>query len=168
MKYSIGDVSKKMNIPASTIRFYDKKGLLPFVDRDKTGQRCFKENDLNFLEVIQCMKKCGMKISEIRHFIDLCMAGDVTLSSRYNLLSQEEKSVKKQINELKEQLDFLHYKMWYYKTALDAGTEDIHMVKTEEGKHVASDIHDQYREAIKHCHDLFEIIDYQNRYKPKN
>lgn len=72
-----------------------------------------------------------MKISEIRHFIDLYMVGDVNLSSRYDLLSQEEKLVTKQINELKAQLDFLHYKMWYYKTALDNGTEDIYTVKTE-------------------------------------
>lgn len=120
MRYSIGQVAEKLNLPTSTLRFYDKKGLLPFVDRDEAGRRSFKENDLNFLEVIECMKKCGMSISEIRHFIDLCMAGDVTLDARYDLLAKEESAVKKQIAELQEQLDFLHYKMWYFKTALVA------------------------------------------------
>ena len=109
------------------------------------------------------MKKCGMSISEIRHFIDLCMEGDVTLDARYDLLAKEESAVKKQIAELQEQLDFLHYKMWYFKTALVAGTEEIHMVDTDEGERVAPDIQKQYQEALAKCHDIKELIDYQKK-----
>lgn len=112
----------------------------------------------NFLEVISCMKKCGMTIKEIRHFIDLCMQGDVTLNARYDLLDQEEASVVKQIDVLQKQLDFLHYKMWYFKTAIDAGTEDIHMVPSIDGKRVTPKIHEQYQEALKNCHDINELI----------
>lgn len=61
MRYSIGQVAQKMEIPASTLRFYDKKGLLPFVDRDALGRRSFKENDLNFLEVIECINYPSLK-----------------------------------------------------------------------------------------------------------
>jgi DNA-binding transcriptional MerR regulator len=57
--YSIGEVADKMHMPASTIRYYEKQGLLPFVDRDENGRRAFKDNDFNFLEVINCMKKAG-------------------------------------------------------------------------------------------------------------
>lgn len=144
MTYSIGQVAEKLDISPSTLRFYDKKGLLPFVERDSAGRRCFKENDFNFLQVIECMKKCGMSISEIRHFIDLCMEGDVSLNARYDLLHQEEKNVVEQINDLQKQLDFLHYKMWYFKTSLESGTEKIHMVTTDEGERVDPAIHDQY------------------------
>lgn len=56
MRYTIGEVATKLNIPTSTLRFYDKKGLLPFVDRDQADRRSFKDNDLNFLQVIVCMK----------------------------------------------------------------------------------------------------------------
>lgn len=165
MRYSIGTVAKKMNIPASTLRYYDKNGLLPFVDRNESGQRSFKDNDLNFLEVISCMKKCGMTIKEIRHFIDLCMEGDVTLDARYDLLKKEEQSVTDQINTLQKQRDFLHYKMWYFKTALEAGTEDIHMTQTAEGKRVDPDIHQQYQAALAKCHNIKELIDYQKNYE---
>lgn len=158
MRYSIGEVAEKLGISTSSLRFYDKKGLLPFVDRDKAGRRSFKENDLNFLEVIECMKKCGMSISEIRHFIDLCMEGDITLEARYDLLKREEESVQAQIKELQDQLDFLHYKMWYFKTATEAGTEEIHMVKTEDGERVAPDIQEQYKEELSKCHDIGELI----------
>lgn len=158
MRYSIGQVEEKLAVPTSTLRFYDKKGLLPFVDRDEAGRRSFKDNDLNFLEVIECMKKCGMTISEIRHFIELCMAGDVTLDARYDLLAKEEAAVTKQIAELQEQLAFLHYKMWYFKTAVEAGTERIHTVETDEGERVAPDIQEQYRAALAKCHDIDELI----------
>jgi DNA-binding transcriptional MerR regulator len=167
MRYSIGEVAKKMDIPTSTLRFYDRKGLLPFVDRDAAGRRSFKDNDLNFLQVIECMKKCGMKIGEIRHFIDLCMAGDITLEERYDLLDQEEQSVVKKIKVLQDQLDFLHYKMWYFKTALEAGTEEVHMTKTAEGERVDPDIHQQYQAALAKCHDIKELIDYQKDYEAK-
>ena len=159
VRYSIGDVAEEMNLPASTLRFYDRKGLLPFVDRDSAGRRSFKDNDLNFLQVIECMKKCGMTITEIRHFIDLCMQGDVTLMDRYELLEKEAATVKEQIQTLQDQLDFLHYKMWYFKTAVEADTEDIHMVPSGDGRRVDPDIHEQYREALEKCHDLSELIE---------
>lgn len=165
MRYSIGEVAKKMGLPTSTLRYYDQKGLLPFVDRDQAGRRSFKDNDLNFLQVIECMKKCGMKISEIRHFIELCMAGDKTLVDRYDLLQQEERSVQKQIQVLQDQLDFLHYKMWYFKTALDAGTEAVHFTQTDEGTRVDPDIHEQYQAALRHCHDIHELIDVEQQYR---
>lgn len=167
MRYTIGEVATKLNIPTSTLRFYDKKGLLPFVDRDQADRRSFKDNDLNFLQVIECMKKCGMKIEEIRHFIDLCMAGDVTLDERYDLLKQEEQTVTKQIKVLQDQLDFLHYKMWYFKTAIEAGTEAIHYTKTAEGQRVDPNIHDQYQAALANCHDIKELVDFEKDYRHK-
>lgn len=163
MRYTIGQVAEKMQVPTSTLRYYDKKGLLPFVDQDEAGRRSFKDNDLNFLEVIACMKKCGMKISQIRHFINLCMTGDSTLLERYDLLAHEEASVTKQIESLQQQRDFLHYKMWYFKTALEAGTEKVHMVKTKEGDRVDPEIHKQYQAALAKCHDLGQLIKYQQQ-----
>ncbi|KAE9558812.1 transcriptional regulator [Companilactobacillus kimchii] len=100
-----------------------------------------------------------MTITEIRHFIDLCMQGDVTLMDRYELLEKEAATVKEQIQTLQDQLDFLHYKMWYFKTSVEAETEDIHMVPSGDGRRVAPDIHEQYREALEKCHDLSELIE---------
>lgn len=158
MRYSIGEIANKLGVPTSTLRYYDKRGLLPFVDRDQAGRRNFKDNDLNFLQVIECMKKCGMSISEIRHFIDLCMKGDITLDARYKLLKQEEEAVKGQIKTLQDQLDFLHYKMWYFKTSLEAGTEAIHFIQTDEGMQVDPDIHEQYKKELQNCYDIGELI----------
>ena len=67
--YSIGEVSKKMNITPSTLRYYEKEGLLPFVSRTKSGIRSFNDADLNRLRIIECLKKTGMSIKKIKQFI---------------------------------------------------------------------------------------------------
>ncbi|GEA92392.1 hypothetical protein PDA01_02850 [Pediococcus damnosus] len=82
MNYSIGEVAEKMGTNTSTLRYYDKKGLLPFVDRDAAGRRKFKDNDFNFLKVINCLKKSGVPIKDISKFINLCLQGDGTLQER--------------------------------------------------------------------------------------
>lgn len=66
MVYTIGEMAKMLGVPASTLRYYDKEGLLPFVARSSGGIRQFRENDIEWLRVIDCMKKAGMSIKDIR------------------------------------------------------------------------------------------------------
>ena len=66
MVYTIGEMAKMLGVPASTLRYYDKEGLLPFVARSSGGIRQFRENDIEWLRVIGCMKKVGMSIKDIR------------------------------------------------------------------------------------------------------
>lgn len=165
MRYSIGDVAKMMNLPQSTLRYWDKKGLLPFVDRDQNGRRDFKDNDLNYLEVIMCLKKSGLKIKQIRHFIDLCMQGDMTLEVRYDFMDKQERVLMKKVAALQSELDFLRYKKWYYKTAVKAGTEKIHM--TLDGKREQPDIKEQYKKELAKCTDLRTLLDLSKKDKEK-
>lgn len=60
----------------STLRYYDKEGLFPFVERSVGGIRIFHDEDMDWLELIECMKHTGMPIKEIKHFIDYCVEGD--------------------------------------------------------------------------------------------
>ena len=64
--YTIGEMAKMLGVPASTLRYYDKEGLLPFVARSSGGIRQFRESDIEWLRVIGCMKKAGMSIKDIR------------------------------------------------------------------------------------------------------
>jgi DNA-binding transcriptional MerR regulator len=102
-------------------------------------------------------EKSGLKIAQIRQFIDLCMQGDMTLLARYQFLDREEAALTKQINTLQAQLDFLRYKKWYFKTAVEAGTEKIHM--TQDGKRVQPDIKEQYEADLAKCVDLRALLD---------
>jgi DNA-binding transcriptional MerR regulator len=126
MTYSIGEVSKKLNLATSTLRYYDKEGLLPFVERTDSGIRSFNDEDLNLLHIIECLKNTGMPIRDIKVFIDWCLQGDSTLEERYNMFIERKKVVEEQMASLQKTLDTITYKCWYYKTALEHGTEKIH------------------------------------------
>ncbi|EJO5346708.1 MerR family transcriptional regulator [Clostridium botulinum] len=126
MEYSIGEVAKKMNIQSSTLRYYDKEGLLPFVHRTEGGIRRFKEEDFEWLSIIECLKNTVMPIKDIKVFIDWCMEGDSTIQQRYNMFLERKRETEKQIKILQNSLEKINYKCWYYKTALDAGTVKIH------------------------------------------
>ena len=126
MYYSIGEAAEKLNLSKSTIRYYDKEGLLPFIERKESGIRKFAESDISMLQVIECLKSTGMPIKDIRKFSEWCLKGDLTLQERYELFLEREQSVKEQIAELQKSLSLIEHKCWYYKTALEAGTESIH------------------------------------------
>lgn len=124
--YSISEIAKELNLTPHTLRYYDKEGLMPFVERTSTGIRVFKESDLGALKVIECLKSTGMPIKEIKKFIDWCSDGDATLQQRYDLFMERKAAVEHQIEELKKSMEVIEHKCMYYKTALEAGTESIH------------------------------------------
>ncbi len=131
MPYTIGEMAKKMQVAPSTLRYYDKEGLLPFVERSEGGIRIFKETDFEWLFIIECLKKTGMSIKDIKVFIDWCIEGDVTIDQRLALIDQQREKVLAQIQQLQETLQTLDYKHWYYQTAQAAGTCAIHEQLTE-------------------------------------
>lgn len=126
MFYTVGEMAKKLNIAPSTLRYYDKEGLLPFVERSGGGIRMFQDSDLEWLTIIECLKKSGMAIKDIKKFIDWCVEGDSTIEQRLELIDQQREAVLHQIEQLKETLAVLNYKHWYYETAKEAGTCAVH------------------------------------------
>jgi DNA-binding transcriptional MerR regulator len=124
--YSISEVAKELNVTAYTLRYYDKEGLMPFVERSASGQRLFKESDIAALKVIDCLKSTGMPIKEIKTFIDWVTDGDTTLQQRFDMFMERKAIVEKQMEKLKKTMELVEHKCLYYKTALEAGTEDIH------------------------------------------
>lgn len=133
--YSISEVAKQLGLTVYTLRYYDKEGLLPFVERTSSGIRMFKESDIEALKVIECLKSTGMPIKEIKNFIDWCSDGDATLQQRYDMFIERKASVETQLEELKKTLELIDHKCDYYKTALEAGTEDVHKANKIEIPH---------------------------------
>lgn len=126
MPYTVGEMAKQIGVAPSTLRYYDKEGLLPFVERSGGGIRLFKDSDREWLAVIECLKKTGMPIREIKCFVDLCREGDATINERLQLIKRRRDAVLKQMESLNETLSLLEYKLWYYETAKKAGTCSIH------------------------------------------
>ena len=129
MFYTIGEMARKLNVAPSTLRYYDKEGLLPFVERSSGGIRMFKDEDMEWLRLLGCLKKAGMPLKEIRSFLDWSRQGDATISQ---LLEKQRQSVLEQQKQLEDTLLMLDYKRWYYQTAQEAGTCAVHDSLTPE------------------------------------
>ncbi|GFP74537.1 MerR family transcriptional regulator [Clostridium fungisolvens] len=126
MNYTIRQVAEKMGVTVPTLRYYDKEGLLPFVDRKPNGTRVFKDEDFQRLDIITCMKNSGMSIKDIKRYMDLCEEGDSTLKERMDIFLERKEDVQKQMEELNKVMETIIHKIGYYETAIEAGTEAIH------------------------------------------
>lgn len=121
--YTIGQVSKLFNLPVSTLRYYDKEGLFPNIKRS-SGIRQFSETELETLRVIECLKKSGLEIKDIKQFINWCSEGNKTYQQRRNLFEQQKKQVEAEIERLNHVLNMIKFKCWYYDEAIKDGNED--------------------------------------------
>lgn len=126
MNYSISEVAKISGISKFTLRYYDKMGILSFIDRNSKGIRTFKESDLNWITMITCLKESGMPLKDIKQFIDWSFEGDSTLNNRLDTFIEHKQNVLDQIKLLEKHLKKIDHKINYYKTAINAGTEEIH------------------------------------------
>ncbi|MCR5526206.1 MAG: MerR family transcriptional regulator [Lachnospiraceae bacterium] len=122
MSYSISQVAEMMGITPYTLRYYDKEGLLPNVKRIN-GIRVFEDEDFSWLRVLNCLKNTGMPIKKIKKYVDLAKDGDATLKERYELIREQRQNVLDQIDQLNYYMKELDYKDWYYRTAIESGSE---------------------------------------------
>lgn len=125
MVYTIGEMAKLLDLAPSTLRYYDKEGLLPFVERSEGGIRLFRDSDYEFLKIVECLKKTGMHLKDIRKFIHLVMEGDSTIEARLALFQKQREEVEKQMAQLQETMEVIRFKCWYYETAKKAGTTAV-------------------------------------------
>lgn len=140
MVYMVGEMAKMLGVSASTLRYYDKEGLLPFVERSSGGIRMFRDSDIEWLQVIGCMKKAGMSIRDIKHYIEMALQGDETIGLRLDMFRRQREALKAQMEELRHAMEMVEYKCWYYETAKAAGT-------TEAPQNMAlSDVPERFRE----------------------
>ena len=121
--YTIGQVSKMFGLPISTLRYYDKEGLFPRMSREG-GIRRFGDQELEALRVIECLKRSGLEIREIKRFMQWCEEGPSTYAERGELFERRREAVLQQMEQLRKTLAMLEYKCWYYKVALADGNED--------------------------------------------
>ena len=121
--YTIGQVSEMFDLPVSTLRYYDKQGLFPGMVR-VSGIRKFSESELESLRVIECLKKTGLEIRDIKRFMDWCVEGASTYPQRKELFERQKEILEAEIAHMNRVLDMLKFKCWYYEQAIQDGNED--------------------------------------------
>ena len=121
--YTIGQVAEMFRLPISTLRYYDKQGLFPNMER-VSGIRRFSEQEIEALRVIECLKKAGMEIRDIKQFMDWCKEGPATYPQRKELFETQKAHMEEEITRMNCTLDMLKFKCWYYEQAIKDGSED--------------------------------------------
>lgn len=113
------EVCEEVGISYETLKFYCKEGLVPNVKRDKNNYRIFDEKNIAWLKGLQCLKKCGMSIKDMKLYMNYCMEGPSTIPERKEMLNKLNESLVKRINDLNECIDFIEDKQAFYDDVLD-------------------------------------------------
>ncbi len=123
MGYTIAQASQKSNLSCYTLRYYDKEGLLPFVERSESGYREFSDGDLEWLALISCLKNTGMPIKQIKDIIELTVEGNETFLQRQQILVEHRQTVLDQIASLQRHLEKIDCKIKFYGESYKANLE---------------------------------------------
>lgn len=111
MAYTIKEIAKKTGISPYTLRFYEKEGVLPAVDRDANGARKFNDHYIDCVETVQALRSTGLPLAEIKRYVELYKSGDRTLQQRKTMLTGQKSKVEEQITRLMKTLEKLNYKL---------------------------------------------------------
>lgn len=122
--YSIGEVAKMFNLSVPTLRYYDQEGLIPNLEKDAAGRRQFNLQNIDAVQIIECLKEVDMPLKDIKLFMKWNMAGDSTLQQRLELFNKLDKRVKAQLKYLQAISRVINYKQHYYQQAVADGTEE--------------------------------------------
>ena len=121
--YSIGQVAEMFGLPISTLRYYDKQGLFPNMERT-SGIRRFSDQEIEALREIESLKSAGMEIKDIRLFMDWCAEGPSTYPQLKAMFEERKAHMEAEIAHMNRSLDMLRFKCWYYEQAIQDGSED--------------------------------------------
>ena len=125
MGYTIKQVSEMTGLSVPTLRFYDKEGLLPELQRKESGYRIFSDRDLEAIDLIECFKQSGMQIREIRHFMALVKQGDASLEERLAICQRHVKRLEEKMEDLRRALDHSLQTLEFYEIAAETGSEAL-------------------------------------------
>ena len=112
---TISEVSEKFDVSQDTLRYYERIGLLPGVNRNKSGIRDYTEEDCRWVEFIKCMRNAGLPIEVLIEYVGLFGQGDATIEARKELLTEQRKLLIEKMEDMKKTLERLDYKIARYE-----------------------------------------------------
>ena len=114
---TITEVSEKFDLSQDTLRYYERVGLIPYVNRTKSGSRDYSEESCKWIELAKCMRLAGIPIENLIEYCVLTQQGDSTITARKELLEEERKKLVVKMEDMKKTFDRLNYKIGRYEVA---------------------------------------------------
>ena len=118
---TISDVSKKYGISQDTLRYYEKIGVIPPVNRNESGLRDYTEEDCGWVELAACMRSAGLPLDALTEYVRLSREGDTTTPEKRQLLLEQKERLMIQLKAIQETLERLDYKISRYDKAMETG-----------------------------------------------
>lgn len=131
MAYTIIEVEKLTGISSHTLRFWAKKGLFPFVQKDSNQVKYFANSDVEWAKLIECMRIVGMSIEDISHYIALCQKGIESVEERREMLLSQKKQTQEKILSLTQSLSHLENKIAYYDEMIKQSKDPLNPLTSE-------------------------------------
>ena len=118
---TIKKTSERYGISEHTLRYYEKIGMIPPVTRTSSGIRDYRDEDLEWVELVLCMRNAGLPVKVMIEYLRLFQMGDSTIVERLNLLLSQQKILLEQKKNIDETLNRLNYKISRYEVAVKTG-----------------------------------------------
>lgn len=123
MTYTMKEVCKETGLPYDTLKFYCNEGLVPGLKRDEHNYRIFSEKNIEWIRNLTCLKNCGMSISEMKRYVELCRKGKESIPERQEILKTKLQNLRQEIEKIEKNMDFIMYKQQFYQDVLDGKRE---------------------------------------------
>ena len=120
--YSMKEACTLTNMSYENLKFYCNEGLVPNVKRDSRNYRIFDDHDIKWIQSLNCLKRCGMSIAEMKEYLALCMEGEGTIPERKVILAEKKEALLQSIAELQEAVAYIDWKQDFYDDVLSGKT----------------------------------------------
>lgn len=121
--YSMKETCEKTNLTYQTLKYYCNEGLIPNVKRDENNYRIFDDNNIAWIKSLSCLKNCGMSISEMKEYLELCLKGESSIPERKIILERKRKSLVNELARVQESIDYIDWKQGFYNDVLNGKTK---------------------------------------------
>ena len=121
--YTMKETCEKVNMTYETLKYYCNQNLVPNLKRDKNNYRIFDERNIAWLEGLQCLRKAGMSVKDMKQYMEYCLEGKKTIQSRKAMLENTKRRLVDQIDNLKDSLKYIEEKQIFYDEVLSGKRE---------------------------------------------
>lgn len=131
--YTMMQVCRELDMTYQTLKFYCNEGLVPNVKRDRNNRRIFDEKDVKWIKDLTCLKKCGMSIQEMKEYLEMCLQGEASITSRKKMLAKKQEALRATIKELEDSVKYIDWKQNFYDEVLSGKRPYIsNLIQTKE------------------------------------
>lgn len=123
--HSMKEACESCGLPYETLKFYCNKGLVPNVKRDEANRRVFDDRDIAWINSLACLKRCGMTITEMQEYVQLCLKGPASIPARKELLAAKRAALVEKLAEVQASIDYIDWKQEFYDDVLAGKTKYV-------------------------------------------